>query len=50
VLGKGKRLFGDGTMPKALKLTEQRAFPNGVMLAKYVPTGEIKTGSFALDQ
>jgi dihydrofolate reductase len=50
LLGNGKRLFGNGTMPKALKLTEQRAFPNGVMLAKYVPAGEVRTGSFALDQ
>ena len=48
-LGKGKRLFGDGTSPKALKLVEQRTFPNGVMLAKYVPAGELKTGSFALE-
>lgn len=47
LLGRGKRLFGDGTVTQALKLTEQRTFPNGVTLASYVPAGELKTGSFA---
>jgi len=46
LLGKGKRLFGDGTVTQALTLTEHRTFPNGVMLATYVPAGELKTGSF----
>jgi dihydrofolate reductase len=46
LLGKGKRLFGDGTVTQALKLTEHRTFPNGVMLATYIPAGELKTGSF----
>ncbi|UVC11871.1 dihydrofolate reductase family protein [Rhizobium sp. TH2] len=46
LLGKGKRLFGDGTVTQALNLMEQRTFPNGVMLASYVPAGELKTGSF----
>ena len=48
VLGKGKRLFGDGAIPAALKLVETRSFPTGVILAQYQPAGEIKTGSFAL--
>jgi dihydrofolate reductase len=47
LLGKGKRLFGDGTVTQALNLKEQRTFPNGVMLATYVPAGGLKTGSFA---
>lgn len=47
LLGKGKRLFANGVSPEALKLTEQRAFPNGVTLAKYKPAGALKTGSFA---
>jgi len=46
LLGKGKRLFGDGTITQALTLTEHRTLPNGVMLATYVPAGELKTGSF----
>jgi hypothetical protein len=47
-ISKGKRLFGDGTIPAALKLVETRSFPTGVILAQYQPAGEIKTGSFAL--
>lgn len=46
LLGKGKRLFADGTVTQALTLTEHRSFPNGVTLASYVPAGELKTGSF----
>jgi dihydrofolate reductase len=49
VLGKGKRLFGSGTVPSALKLVESRSFPTGVILARYVPDRAIRTGSFALD-
>ena len=47
VLGKGKRLFGDGTIPAAFKLTSTTAYPAGVIRAKYEPAGEIRTGSFA---
>lgn len=49
VLGTGKRLFGGGAVPQALKLTTSRASRNGVILATYVPDGAIRTGSFALD-
>jgi len=48
VLGKGKRLFGDGAMPSGLKLVKSRVFPTGVIVANYVPDGAVKTGSFAL--
>lgn len=46
-LGKGKRLFGDGTIPANWKLTESFTSPTGVIFANYtrVP-GKIKTGSF----
>lgn len=47
VLGKGKRLFGNGTMPSALKLTRSQASSTGVIMATYERGGEIKTGSFA---
>ena len=50
VLGKGKRLFGSGTMPAALTLTETRSFPTGVIQAKYRPAGDVRTGSFAQQQ
>jgi dihydrofolate reductase len=46
VFGKGKRLFGDGTMPSAMKLNKSRSFPSGVIHATYEPDGVVKTGSF----
>jgi dihydrofolate reductase len=48
LLGKGKKLFGDGTVPAALKLIRSQSFPSGVIMATYEPAGDIKTGSFAL--
>lgn len=45
-LGKGKRLFGEGTLPGAFKLTYSMTTPSGVILANYVRAGEVKTGSF----
>ena len=48
VLGRGKRLFGDGTTPTGLKLVKSKSFPTGVIVANYVPDGAVKTGSFAL--
>ena len=47
VLGPGKRLFGDGTVPAALKLIDSRTSSTGVVMATYVPDGAIRTGSFA---
>ncbi|HEX6981694.1 MAG TPA: dihydrofolate reductase family protein [Balneolaceae bacterium] len=46
-LGKGKRLFAEGTIPAAFKLTESRISPSGVIVASYTRNGEVKTGSFA---
>ncbi len=50
LLGKGKRLFGDGAMPAAFKLTRSNASTTGVIMATYERSGEIRTGSFAQDQ
>lgn len=47
VLGRGKRLFGNGAMPVALKLTGSKMSTTGVTINTYVRNGEIKTGSFA---
>jgi dihydrofolate reductase len=44
-LGRGKRLFGDGTIPAALTLTESFVAPNGVIFANYKRAGEVKTGT-----
>ncbi len=46
LLGKGKRLFGDGTAPSGLKLMKSQAYPTGVIVATYRPDGEVRTGTF----
>ena len=50
LLGPGKRLFGDGTVPAALKLVETRISSTGVIMSSYLPEGPVHTGSFALDE
>lgn len=47
VLGTGRRLFADGTIPAAFTLIDSKASPNGVIIASYQRAGELKTGSFA---
>jgi dihydrofolate reductase len=49
VIGSGKRLFPDGTIPAALKLVDSKVSTTGVVIGTYEPAGEIVTGSFALD-
>lgn len=46
-LGKGKRLFAEGTMPAAFELMESKTSPKGVIFANYKRAGEVTTGSFA---
>lgn len=46
VLGKGKRIFGEASFPRALKLVSSKATGSGVTVNKYVRDGEIATGSF----
>ena len=48
-VGNGKRLFGDGTIPINLKLIKSKTSSTGVIMSVYEPAGEIKIGSFALD-
>ena len=43
-LGAGKRLFADGTMPAAFKVTESTISPNGVIIVNYERAGTIITG------
>jgi dihydrofolate reductase len=42
-LGTGKKLFVDGTIPAAFKLTDSKVSPKGVIVANYVRAGDIKT-------
>jgi dihydrofolate reductase len=46
VLGSGKRLFAEGTIPAAFNLTDSKVSPLGVIIANYKRAGEVKTGSF----
>jgi len=39
VVGRGKRLFGDGIPTTALRLVESRTTSTGVLLASYAPAG-----------
>jgi dihydrofolate reductase len=39
LLGSGKQVFGDGTVPTALRLTESVAHPNGVLQLTYDTAG-----------
>jgi dihydrofolate reductase len=43
-LGGGKRLFADGTIPAAFKVTESKVTPNGVIVVNYERAGTITTG------
>jgi len=47
VIGSGKRLFADGTLPSGLKVVDSKVSSTGVMMVTYEPAGEIVTGSFA---
>jgi dihydrofolate reductase len=49
ILGRGKKLFGEGTIPAGLKLTESNVSTTGVTINTYVRSGDVKTGSFAQD-
>ena len=47
VLGRGKRLFGETAKPSALRLVRSQVSSTGVVMATYVPAGDIRPGSFA---
>jgi len=48
-VGNGKRLFGEGSVASNLKLVDSKVSGTGVIIAVYKPDGELKTGSFALE-
>jgi dihydrofolate reductase len=49
VIGSGKRLFSDGTIPAGLKLVDSKVSTTGVVMGTYEPAGEVVTGTFAQD-
>ena len=50
VLGRGKRLFGEGTPARTMNLVEQKFTPNGNIIATYEPDGGVETGTFATEE
>ncbi len=46
---KGKRLFGEGTIPAGFTLLDCKISTTGVIIAAYARNGEIKAGSVALE-
>ena len=46
-LGQGKKLFAEGTIPAAFKLTDSKVSPSGVIFANYQRSGDVKTGTVA---
>jgi len=44
-LGKGKKLFNDGTIPAAFTLMESIFTSKEVIIASYKRAGKVKTGS-----
>lgn len=50
LLGKGKRLFGEGVPPAGLRLVDHTVSTTGVVIATYEPAGAVPLGSFARDE
>ncbi|MFC6018720.1 dihydrofolate reductase family protein [Plantactinospora solaniradicis] len=49
VLGSGKRLFSEGTVPAGLKLVDSKVSTNGAVICTYEPAGGIAFGTFGQD-
>lgn len=45
VLGRGKRLFGDDAEVSAFTLAHSISSPGGVLITRYVRSGEVRTGA-----
>ena len=43
-LGEGKRLFGEGTVPRTWRLTSHTATPSGALMLSYQRGGDVETG------
>lgn len=44
-LGSGKKLFDNGTIPAAFKLTDGVLTPSGIIIANYKRAGKVRTGT-----
>ncbi|MGA2415975.1 MAG: dihydrofolate reductase family protein [Candidatus Sulfotelmatobacter sp.] len=45
LLGKGNRIFADGTPPRSFELVSTKALASGVILSTYRPNGPLRTGT-----
>ncbi|MNG69667.1 hypothetical protein D3C79_280340 [compost metagenome] len=45
ILGTGKRLFAEGSMPRAFELTDSLVTSSGVVFTYYKRVGDVKTGT-----
>ncbi len=50
LLGTGKRLFDAGTIPAGLELIDSTTSSTGVVIGRYRRAGDIKSGSFTVDE
>ena len=50
VLGEGKRLFGEGTVPRTWRLTTNSTTSTGALILSYERAGEVETGSMGPEQ
>jgi dihydrofolate reductase len=50
LLGSGKQVFADGTMPTALRLIESITYPNGTVQLSYETVGEPTYGNLAVGE
>jgi dihydrofolate reductase len=49
-LGQGKKLFREGGKAASLRLVSSSTTSTGVIIATYVPDGDVRTGSFAEEE
>jgi dihydrofolate reductase len=45
-VGGGKRLFGEGAIPRTWRLAMQKVSSTGAIMATYERVGELQTGNF----
>jgi dihydrofolate reductase len=50
MVGSGKRLFGDGTIPGTFRLVDAKVSTTGVAIHRYERAGELEHGTFEVDQ
>lgn len=49
LIGSGKRLFGQGTLPRGLRLVETSTTASGVTMSTYARGGELRTGFYGAE-